>query len=117
MSAQVQDADVGRMVREHREAEEQLVKIGNELRNIGREIGLLASAIVANPGGLGLGDGVLHMNLDRVRQSISKDLLDAERICNLSKNYREAMQKRNKLASEFERLGFGISVRKTRGTY
>jgi len=105
MSQQDQDAVVGRLLREHKEQSDLVVKLDVEAKRLGEEYTALGQALILQPGGVVFpGEGV-PTGFTRQRYEVKPSIFEVERLKALLTDYRSAVAKRDQYFSQLTSLG------------
>lgn len=109
MSDDQKDAVVGRVMREHKENEEQIGKLFSEAAKLGNKLNQVGQALVTHPEGVCPDGSELDIRYTQLRVSFSASDFDVAKLTALTNDYRAALQERERLERQLTQLGFPVS--------
>ncbi len=108
MTQEDKDALTGRLVREHKEANEHLATLGAEARKIGEHLAGLAEALQFHPEGVVPSTESLDVQFSRFRYPFDSSALDAPKLKLLTAEYRATLLKKEQLESQLRQMGYQV---------
>jgi hypothetical protein len=108
MTQDDQDVVIGRLVREHREADELIAKLDAEATRLGQAYSELGQALMTHPEGVLFPKEGIDGRFAPVQHLVQPSLLNADKLKALATDYRTAFIKREQLTEQLKRLGYDV---------
>ena len=107
MSEQDKDAQVGRLMREHKQNHEELARLQIEAAKIGKKLSEIGEGLTNHPEGVHFNNEGIDTRFTQHCGFLPADL-DSEAIRNLCNDYRKRMIAQGTLASQIKHLGYSV---------
>jgi hypothetical protein len=110
MSPEDQDAIIGRVLRQRKEAHQRLAMLQAEAKRIGEKLGTLSGILVRHPHDVWFEAASTNTGYRRDEESFKLADIDSKKIADLTSQIRDALDEVKRWNDEARKLGYGEST-------